>query len=298
MLVLTFQMNRAYFAEKTSSIVLHLKEYNYKLCRKGLYRRLLDINITFGDFKTIEKEFLGNSMNSQMEKQVEKLYEQKLSTMEKELKRTETSLDAIQKTINNIKLDIKSKTNDRGFTMWLKRIEGISKRFKIMYSDECNSLYNHAYKLFKTNKNAWDYILNDIQWLQNNVFIMHDPIETLVEGFNEGDLTNMFSLKTENANEKGNLKRSKDEKEGPSSMCQGFKKLKKNEGKEKGNSSNNNEKENNTTRRMKENGKKGGHGGPSIKKVLATITNNVDEVGTVDMDGFEEFVGRFMASQS
>lgn len=59
-----FQMNRVCFTKSTGSILVHLKEYNHRLCRKGLLQRMQGLKIAIGDQKSIENDFLCNALRA------------------------------------------------------------------------------------------------------------------------------------------------------------------------------------------------------------------------------------------
>lgn len=117
----------------------------------------------------------------------------KLSTMENEKRKLELALKAITKTIDNIKSDVHSRMDDRCYRMWWNRIENISNRFKVMYSNEANGLYDYIYKKAAKERGIWEGIMSDVKWIRENVFVEYDPSKVSAEMPEEGDLPKLFS---------------------------------------------------------------------------------------------------------
>lgn len=51
-------MNRAELLRLTGNLMVHLKTYNYKLCKKGLLERGLEMKILIENFMNFENEWL------------------------------------------------------------------------------------------------------------------------------------------------------------------------------------------------------------------------------------------------
>lgn len=156
-------MNREYFSQSTKNVLLHLKEYNFKLCRKGILERAIEMKIDIGEFKNAENVFLKNMFNASDDADMfEKFNEDKRKQIDIEINKLKVALTALDKTIVNIKNDVKSKIDKRIYGEWLNRIECMSKRFKILYSDVNNNLYNHFYKLSCERNATWNNLLSDV----------------------------------------------------------------------------------------------------------------------------------------
>lgn len=195
-------MNRQHFLDSTKRVVIYLKEYNFKLCRKGLLERGLEMKISFGEFKTIEQEFLKRSLQNEGNISTEELFKEKEKSMQKEIKILENALVGLSHTINSVKSDVKSRINKENYGVWLRRITKISDRFKGLYSEINNDQYNHGYKMSKKYGNAWNNILHEVQWTKTNVCNLYANLGNMsevtknVEGFQEGDLSTLFFEKS------------------------------------------------------------------------------------------------------
>lgn len=257
-------MNREYFSQSTKRILVHMRAYNYKLCRKGLLQRAENMNVTIGEFKNEENSVFNDIFNTMGKNYpLINLKESKMKIMKNEIKSLDVAIKALGITIMNMKNDIKSRISDKIYDMWLNRVNDISKRFKKLYSDSNNDLYNHFYKDASTQNAAWSYVIENSEWIENNICVMYkenectscmkkgdtkvkDPcydennsnkirkdekcdesvnekksvykcasnskngkitndISSHVEGFEEGDLTNLFSTEIKKSNNKRSI---------------------------------------------------------------------------------------------
>lgn len=185
-------MNLEHFTQSSRSILVHLKELNYRICRKGLLERAIACEKTMGRMKEVENSLLSQSFKSDMSG-FGFVQGSKTEAIKKELECTKKTLGPLQKTIENIKVDVKSRVNGRVYDMWWNRIDHISKRFMKLYSDESNELYDNWCKMTRLHNEAWGGILSDIKWIKKQVFVEVQDVSTLVEGFREGDLESLFN---------------------------------------------------------------------------------------------------------
>lgn len=116
-------MNREFFTRSTKDVLIHLKSFNYKLCRKGLLRRIESLNISAGDFNKIENNFLGKSLqpkkNGLIKKQVmNEFNDKKRKAITDEISIIESALSGLKKSVGRIKADVKSRVDSRVFSIW------------------------------------------------------------------------------------------------------------------------------------------------------------------------------------
>lgn len=194
-------MNRKHFTESTRSILIHLREYNYKLCRKGLLERIRGMKVIYSESKTVENLIIGKSLQcvkgaTHRNDMIDGIHNEELKGMTSETERLATAIKSLQKTIVNIRDEVKSRINGRIYNMWWNRVDNISQCWKKTYSDINNELYNHLYKVSRIQLNGWNSIIRNIGWIEENVFVEIDDISELIEGFEEGDLSNLFSTGT------------------------------------------------------------------------------------------------------
>lgn len=122
-----FQMNREQFIKATRSVLVHLKAYNFKLCRKGLLEIAEGLKLVVGDLKEVENDCLDKTLrmrDSSNNSDVLKLMntEIKLQAMRKEIRNLDCSLKSLLKTIGNIKAAVKSRVNDSVYILWYNRV--------------------------------------------------------------------------------------------------------------------------------------------------------------------------------
>lgn len=211
-------MNQAKFSEFTKLALVHLKSYNYKLCRKGLLERGMQMKIYFGDFSLLEDRFLKDSFNqySCREDLKKKLEEKKALIVQKELGKLKTALVALDRTISNIKRDVQSLVKEETYNAWLKRVTVISNRFKCQYSEINNDLYNHLYKANRTTESALNCIIVDSHWINKNICDSHKDIRELVLDFNETDIeTDIGTLFSDEMEQKSGKRKSETEARTP-----------------------------------------------------------------------------------
>lgn len=148
----------------TGKVLVYLKGYNYKLCRKGLLERGIGVGKSFGEFKNIENEFMKRAAmpNEKIDNLLTELKERKSEFVEKELRQLKNAMEALKKTIENAKKEVQSKISVYSYGKWLEQINGSSMRLKKLFSDEFNSLYNHLYKKDKKFEETLMNIVSDI----------------------------------------------------------------------------------------------------------------------------------------
>lgn len=259
-----------------------MKELNYKLCRKGLLQRVEKLRITIGDFKRIENNVLGKSVenkvkNNTQKQEMEEFNNDKLVAMKKEIEILESAVKGLTKTVNNIKSDVKSRVNNRVFDMWCNRVDNVAKRFKKLYSDMNNNFYDYVYKTFSLENDSWYNVINDVNWIKTNIFTEFSDIVDLIDGFEEGDLSNLFATE-----EKRVLKRNVEANE-DEPKCVDTKKTKKNK-KENIELGNGNQYENISSEEECS----------IINDVLLDVNNEVDEVGEIDINGFGDMLDKYV----
>lgn len=185
-------MNRQYFTNSTRLAVIHIKELNYKLCRKGLLERCSKMKIYAGEFKVSENVFLVDSLNSN-DNALTKMIETKMKLMENEISKIENSLKALERTISSIKNDVQSRVSSETYQVWLKHIDKISIKFKTHFSNINNDEYNNIYKMHKNSK-IWENVSLDLKWIKKNVCDTYVDVDInkSVIGFEENDLAELF----------------------------------------------------------------------------------------------------------
>lgn len=161
-------MNRQFIMNSTRLAIIHLKELNYKLCKKGLLERCLGMNIFVGEFKKQKNDFIKESLTSSENAQ-ENLNASKKKVVENEITKLEKILTALEHTVVSIKCDVKSKTSSAMYEVWIRRVNIISAKFKSMYSKIANEKYNRIYKMNKEVGTTWKNVSVDLKWLKENV---------------------------------------------------------------------------------------------------------------------------------
>lgn len=191
------------------------------------------MKIPVGEFNNSENEFFKNTLIlNAVDEPLTTLRDNKTYLMMKEIGKIDVALGALDKTIKNIYIDVKLKVDKSTYDMWMNRVNSASNSFKKLYSDANNSLYNHFYKMSGIENNAWTNILSDVEWLKNNVFVKcernmckeckncsalnmgivsdrdkagnkselkeSENVQDFVEGFEEDDLSNFFKIKGNN----------------------------------------------------------------------------------------------------
>lgn len=148
-----------------------LKNYNYKLCRKGLLERGNSVNKSFGNFKDIENKFIKSTTapDYNINDLLQQFKKEKSDAVNNELKQLGNALEALNRTMNNIKKEIKEITDERSYTKWTERINIISGKFKVLYSQEANDLYNHLFKMDGKLEGVLIDSEKEIKFINNNI---------------------------------------------------------------------------------------------------------------------------------
>lgn len=190
----------------TRMVVSCIKTHNEKLCRKGLLERSIKMKLYIGDFKNFENGFLKETFNpngSKNEAEMKsKLNAEKEAVVIKSIKKLKTALETLDKTINTLKKEVSSLIKKENYDAWEKRIGTISNRFKSLYSDMNNELYNYHYKMSIKEASAWNNIFSDSNWIDSNICSLYTNVNELVVDFEEGDINGLFCIEKEQNNRK------------------------------------------------------------------------------------------------
>lgn len=168
--VFRYKMNRAELLQSTGNVLVFLKAYNYKLCQKGLLERGQEMKIPIGKFVSSENKLLKKTTS--MDREQNLLAEFKADTasdMAKELKKLTIQLKNLGKSITGTKDRVKLCIGETSYAKWSKSVDGLSMKFKQKYSNECNDLYNHYYKMNKHYDNTWGNIVHDINSMVDGI---------------------------------------------------------------------------------------------------------------------------------
>lgn len=144
-------MNRENLVQTTAKLVVYLKTFNFKLCRKGLLERARSTGVEIGEFSSLENAFLrgvaSSGGNVQDPECVNIFKGNKSSRMNLELKNLIKQTESLSITIKNNKESVRMGTNVEFYSTWIKNVDNLAKRFKQKYSIECNELYDHHLRL-------------------------------------------------------------------------------------------------------------------------------------------------------
>lgn len=131
-------------------MLVYLRQYNHKLCRKGLLERGMNVGKLFGDFKELENRYLIKLMSlpsANVDELLSDLKKRKTDMVKMEINKLKLQLTNLTETIKTRKFNHQQKMDEISFVNWLKFIQDISVEFKKQFSDECNDLYGHLYKM-------------------------------------------------------------------------------------------------------------------------------------------------------
>lgn len=198
-------MNRNDLARLNGNMLVYLKSFNFKLCRKGLMERCRNMGILVGD--VAENEFLKKLACSSDDfeytsKCLIELNSNKLSKMHAEIVKLKIQINHLSITIRNTKRTVQLSMNEENYTRWLIEINELSKKMKQKYSNECNSLYDHLFRMQKSYANDWTNIAYNIdcitKCLNGCTIGEKETIERENENvefgeFNDGDLEKLFN---------------------------------------------------------------------------------------------------------
>lgn len=262
-----------------------------------MLQRVQKLDIPVGVFKRIENDFVGKSLQAKkdvdIEKQMmEKFIDDKCGMMVKEIDTLHVALKALIKTIECIKSDVKSRVSDKVFCMWWNRVDHIGKRFKKLYSDEYNNFYDYIYKTARNEKNEWYNIVNDINWIKENIFAELNNISELVEGFEEGDLENLFMEGVKNKVLKRKVRIEGDE----AGMASKNARRIEDKGVVDMQSTTNDQAKDQISRNIEYDNVSSDDEDQIISGVLLSAARD-DEVGEVDMADFDEFIEKYVGDE-
>ncbi len=201
-------MDREDLTRSNSNLMVYLRNYNFKLCRKGLLERARNMNLLVGDFSEVENTFIkevsgSNDLNYKMK--IWAVFKANMSAkMESELGKLKIQIKSLGLTINNVKDMVRLGTSEDFYSKWIKKINGVATRFKQKYSNEFNSLYDHIFRMNKLYGEDWNNIAYDIQSISKDIqeFTMDKNQEKNIvstgelwdsDVFEEGDLQKIFN---------------------------------------------------------------------------------------------------------
>lgn len=131
-------------------MLVYLRQYNHKLCRKRLLERGKNVGNWFGDFKDLENQYLNKLMslpNANADELISDLKKQKADMVTMEINKLKCQITNLTKTIKNRKFSQQQKMEEISYVNWSIFIHESSKKFKIHFSDEFNDLFDHLYKM-------------------------------------------------------------------------------------------------------------------------------------------------------
>lgn len=140
-----FQINYNGLYHYTALMCTH-QSYNYKLCRKGLLERGLSVGKMFDDFNNLENNFLKKKPISKEHRRIiigieqlqDRISEQRIATNKERIR-------TLDKSIMNLKSLVGLKMNESSYEKWLKQINESSMKFRTLFSNENNRLFDHLY---------------------------------------------------------------------------------------------------------------------------------------------------------
>lgn len=82
---------------------------------------------------------------------------------------------------------------DKGnYEIWAKRIDLLSNKMKQMFSNECNSLYDHHCKMYKFYKNDWVNVAYNVRSVMDGLKTTTLEKDDMFDDFDEGELERLF----------------------------------------------------------------------------------------------------------
>lgn len=196
-------MDRNSLNEVNTKMLMYLKSYNFKLCRIGLLERCKNMNVIIGNFGDLENDHMKKiSMRSDDPEHFSKcsteLKEKMMRSMCNELVNLKRSVASLRITMSNEKKLVQSKLSESDWKVWMKKIEGLSRKFKIRFSNECNAAYDYHYRLKKYYSGDWDSIFSSIKDITEDLdrFVLKDESGVKFDDFedvDEGELEKFFS---------------------------------------------------------------------------------------------------------
>lgn len=173
--------------EATGKILVYIKMYNYKLCRKGLLERGMSVGRFFGDFKKMENEFLSKITNPTENKSFNEMLfdinQQKSNEVKIEVLRLKVELGNLFKTIQSQKRELQKSVDEFNYLRWSRCIEDSSLIFKKEFSEEFNRLYDYLYY----NERKFEESMQKIA--DGNRKLISDIMVHLMKGDMENDFT-------------------------------------------------------------------------------------------------------------
>ena len=101
------------------------------------------MDVTIGDFKKLENEFLRKLVEPGVDFRttVTEFKNLKIESMKKEIAKITTELKCISKTIGNLRLEVKSKTGKTFYENWTTHVNGLNYKFNEMFTAENETLF-------------------------------------------------------------------------------------------------------------------------------------------------------------
>lgn len=130
-------------------MLIYAKGYYYKLCRKGLLERGISVGKCFGNFKDLENEYMSKFSfpNANVHELLSEFKKLKAESVKKEIMKLKFEMENLGRTISNKKAEIQKKTDEFTYRKWSQYINEASLKFKKLFSDEINDLFNHLYRM-------------------------------------------------------------------------------------------------------------------------------------------------------
>lgn len=157
------------------------------------------MGLLIGNFETNENAYLRNSMVIHDRNEEANLFSEVRGNtslaMDEEIEMLKQRIESLEKAVKNVKENIQSEISERYYFEWLKLVNGLSSKFKQKYSNECNCLYDHYYRMHKYYGKEWSNINQCIGRFSKSILSFNenqdkDQSKDIwdFEGFEENDL--------------------------------------------------------------------------------------------------------------
>lgn len=172
---------------QTGRILMYQKEFNEKSYRKTLLERAINGNKNISQFNKLENEYMklsSNPVDGHDELLID-MKKQNLEMMKKEKNELETKLKNLDRTIGNLRLEVKSKTSTLIYNKWSLAIHESTKKMKEMFIKNNEDLYKVAMNREKT----MDIVMKDIHRISKNMVSQYleeeEEMDNLIQNVKE-----------------------------------------------------------------------------------------------------------------
>lgn len=124
---------------------------------KGMLERGVSVKMWFGEFHDLENEMLKMiaAPVPDFEKVLSDINKKKAVLVRNKIQCLGVETENLRRTIDNKKREVQSNVDEDSYLKWKEYVDRCALDFKIMFSNEANSMFDHYYKVDRASERVF-----------------------------------------------------------------------------------------------------------------------------------------------